>query len=183
MHQLIKSLALSLALLTPSQLLADEYKTLVQGKSFSVPSGKTAMIIFHGGDPNDFWINFQPEGSSQVRLALDHTGVVDAASSGVISSQSPLPLVGPSTISIPLTPGANSKVLGLKIVDTIFSSKPAPAPSLLPSNAVVIPADAAGPVQIILESSTDLVTWTAITPGTYAAETTERFFRVRAVQN
>jgi hypothetical protein len=49
-----------------------------------------------------------------------------------------------------------------------------------PSNAVVIPADAAGPVAIILESSTDLVTWTAAKPGSYGSSTSKRFFRVRA---
>jgi len=50
-----------------------------------------------------------------------------------------------------------------------------------PTSAVVIPTDATGPVNVILESSTDLVTWTAANPGTYGASTTKRFFRVRAV--
>jgi len=39
--------------------------------------------------------------------------------------------------------------------------------SFTPSNAVVVPDDSGAPVQIILESSTDLVTWTAALPGTY----------------
>lgn len=52
--------------------------------------------------------------------------------------------------------------------------------SFTPNNAVVIPADAGGPVNIILESSVDLITWTAAQPGTYAASTEKRFFRVRA---
>jgi hypothetical protein len=51
----------------------------------------------------------------------------------------------------------------------------------LPSTAVVIPTDATGPVQIVLESSTDLVNWNAASPGTYGATTSNRFFRVRAV--
>jgi len=51
----------------------------------------------------------------------------------------------------------------------------------IPTSAVVIPTDATGPVNVILESSTDLVTWTAANPGTYGASTTKRFFRVRAV--
>jgi hypothetical protein len=50
-----------------------------------------------------------------------------------------------------------------------------------PTSAVVIPTDATGPVNVILESSTDLVTWTQANPGTYGASTTKRFFRVRAV--
>ena len=51
----------------------------------------------------------------------------------------------------------------------------------IPANSVVIPADASGSVQIILESSTDLVNWTQANPGTYGASTAKRFFRIRAV--
>jgi hypothetical protein len=50
------------------------------------------------------------------------------------------------------------------------------------SNTVVIPEDSSGPVQIILESSADLVTWTGATPGTYGTSTQKRFFRLRAVR-
>ncbi|HEX9046628.1 MAG TPA: hypothetical protein VF988_06345 [Verrucomicrobiae bacterium] len=55
------------------------------------------------------------------------------------------------------------------------------AQSLIPANAVVIPSDATGPVQIILESSSDLVNWTSSLPGTYGNTYSNRFFRVRAV--
>jgi hypothetical protein len=51
----------------------------------------------------------------------------------------------------------------------------------IPVEAIVIPASATGSVQIILESSPDLVNWTAAEPGTYGASAgTNRFFRVRA---
>lgn len=54
----------------------------------------------------------------------------------------------------------------------------------VPADAIVIPASATGNVQIILESSPDLVNWTAASPGTYGASSaTNRFFRVRAVLN
>ena len=56
------------------------------------------------------------------------------------------------------------------------------APQFSPSTAVVIPADATGPVNIILESSPDLVNWTGALPGTYGSSSTNRFFRVRAVR-
>ena len=52
----------------------------------------------------------------------------------------------------------------------------------VPADAIVIPASATGNVQIILESSPDLVNWTAASPGTYGASAgTNRFFRVRAL--
>ncbi|HEY5044185.1 MAG TPA: hypothetical protein VIK53_19615 [Verrucomicrobiae bacterium] len=53
--------------------------------------------------------------------------------------------------------------------------------SSIPANAVVIPTDATGPVQIVLESSSDLVNWTSSLPGTYGSTYTNRFFRVRAI--
>jgi len=61
-------------------------------------------------------------------------------------------------------------------------TNPTSAASVVPSNAVVIPTNSAGNVQIILESSTDLVNWVNATPGTYGSSTQSRFFRVRAVQ-
>ena len=53
--------------------------------------------------------------------------------------------------------------------------------STIPANAVVIPTDATGPVQIVLESSSDLVNWTSSLPGTYGNTYSNRFFRVRAI--
>jgi hypothetical protein len=54
-------------------------------------------------------------------------------------------------------------------------------PNYVPADAIVIPASATGNVQIILESSPDLVNWTAANPGIYGpSEATNRFFRVRA---
>ncbi len=51
----------------------------------------------------------------------------------------------------------------------------------VPADAIVIPASVTGNVQIILESSPDLVNWTAANPGTYGpSAATNRFFRVRA---
>jgi hypothetical protein len=51
----------------------------------------------------------------------------------------------------------------------------------VPANAVVIPTDATGPVQIVLESSSDLINWTSSLPGTYGSTYSNRFFRVRAI--
>jgi hypothetical protein len=55
--------------------------------------------------------------------------------------------------------------------------------SAVPTSSVVIPANASGPVSIVLESSVDMVTWTLAQPGSYGASTEKRFFRIRAVQN
>lgn len=68
------------------------------------------------------------------------------------------------------------------ILDGLNTSHSSSAPNL-PSNAVVIPSNSPRPVQIILESSEDMVNWNSANPGTYGASTNERFFRIRAVQD
>jgi hypothetical protein len=52
-----------------------------------------------------------------------------------------------------------------------------------PNTGVVIPADAGGPVSVILETSTNFVTWTDAQPGTYGVSSAARYFRLRAVRN
>jgi len=52
--------------------------------------------------------------------------------------------------------------------------------SMVPNNAVVIPSSYQGNVDVILETSNDLVEWTQALPGTYNPATSPRFFRVRA---
>ena len=66
------------------------------------------------------------------------------------------------------------------VYDLQKTTTSASSPSL-PSNTVVIPTDASGPVEIVMESSKDLVNWTRAEPGTYGADTPKRFFRIRAV--
>jgi hypothetical protein len=50
------------------------------------------------------------------------------------------------------------------------------------NTAVVVPSNAVGDVDVLLEQSTDMITWTQCLPGTYNASTQKRFFRVRAVE-
>lgn len=79
---------------------------------------------------------------------------------------------GPATVTI-----TNS---GLQPCFLTLQTYPDSTAQMTPSTAVVIPNDTNGPVTIILESSTDLVNWTAALPGTYGTTATNRFFRVRA---
>lgn len=96
---------------------------------------------------------------------------------GLASLQSSVPrIAGPATLLYRGTNGANG---GGSYITFKVSDKDA---GFTPSTAVVIPTDAAGPVEIVLESSTDLVSWTAAVPGTYGVATEKRFFRVRAVK-
>lgn len=50
----------------------------------------------------------------------------------------------------------------------------------LPADCVMIPTSASGNCNVILESSADLLNWTAASPGLYGpGSATNRFFRVR----
>lgn len=84
---------------------------------------------------------------------------------------------GVTSISVATIPsGASGAVAALTFTITTPTVQ-----SSIPANAVVIPTDATGPVQIVLESSSDLVNWTSSLPGTYGSTYTNRFFRVRAI--
>jgi hypothetical protein len=83
-------------------------------------------------------------------------------------------VAGPCTVSLVVSSSAS-------LVCSYILESNESIGTTVPSTAVVIPSDASGPVQIILESSTDLITWTAATPGSYGSSTAKRFFRVRAV--
>jgi len=63
----------------------------------------------------------------------------------------------------------------------LYNTQTASTISVNAKNYVVIPESVSGSVQVILESSADMVDWVATNPGVYSADNTKRFFRVRAV--
>jgi len=106
---------------------------------------------------------------------VQKSGVRSGLPTSVVTAW-PIRVVGPAEI-VSVSPGYGQTYFFTykKIFNASSSS------SVIPANAVVIPADSTGSVQIILESSTDLITWTQANPGTYGASTIKRFFRIRAV--
>ena len=57
-----------------------------------------------------------------------------------------------------------------------------PSANSVSATSVVVPSSAIGDVEVLLEQSNDMITWTQCLPGTYNASTQKRFFRVRAVE-
>jgi hypothetical protein len=98
----------------------------------------------------------------------------------------PYPSTGPFQIFTGLT---NISLLAENIAECATLQITTPCSGIVvsnyvPADAIVIPASTTGNVQIILESSIDLVNWTAANPGTYSSSSaTNRFFRVRAAVN
>ena len=107
------------------------------------------------------------------------------------------PIVGPATIEYGLDPaGASYQTQSLdesstflktycdfllEIKDSSITSSAASSASIS-STSVVVPSNATADVDVLLEQSTDMITWTQCLPGTYNASTQKRFFRVRAVE-
>jgi hypothetical protein len=106
----------------------------------------------------------------------DENGGTFVGASGTDAIADGKKYAGPLTIKLEVGPGDR-----YPFVAATYRITNTTGVSVLPSNAVVIPTSSGG-AQIILESSIDLVTWTAATPGTYSSTTQNRFFRVRAVQ-
>jgi len=129
--------------------------------SIVVPDGKILEIVSFPSGGN---FTYTPSSISGPGFAV-YGNQFTAGSAGSCK------LVGPGV----LAPNTNYIGLTYRLVDNISTT------TTTPTSSVVIPTDATGPVKIVLESSTDLVTWTEANPGTYGASTTKRFFRVRAV--
>lgn len=181
----LKPIAITLlsAFLLGQTVQADEYATVIEGETYTIPAGKTALIVFATIQLNTLnaILTYQKQGGPAASFPLGTTGNVTDRNQP--NSISPIPLTGPATPSVSDSNAANNVLLGLKLVNTTLSSSTGTSPAGTPSTAVVIPTDASGPVQIILESSTDLISWNAASPGSYGASTANRFFRVRAVQS
>ena len=53
---------------------------------------------------------------------------------------------------------------------------------MIPTSGIKSRILSMGDVDVLLEQSTDMITWTQCLPGTYNVSTQKRFFRVRAVE-
>lgn len=165
MKTLISIVAIICAFHTSS--IAQEWKLAIARPSspisVSVPEGN----IIEFGSPLGSW-----SGSGYVNL--DFGGGASKSSANLDLVAPTARYVGPVILSAGLT-GSGFISIPYRITNSTSAS-------VVPSNAVVIPTNAAGNVEIILESSTDLVNWISATPGTYSSSTQSRFFRVRAIQ-
>ena len=144
-------------------------------QSIVVSSKQTARILHLNLTSSQCWMNLKFKGQVLRYNAAAVAGAT-AAGAGTVG----LPIIqGPAEVELELvltSPGGTTTP-SLCVVQLANNEE-----QFTPSNSVVVPADSGGPVEIILESSIDLITWTATVPGTYATSTQKRFFRVRAVR-
>ena len=173
------------------------YSYTSKTNNLTIPDGKTLQVI-------DFFSSFGwGSGNVLTRIRCKYgasTNIIDVWSVGNNSGAtgtSPVgkTFVGPCNLEITLDdyrenyiekvntwiPGESRVLYRLEMSDRPGSVS-SQLPSLVPSAAIVVPSNAVGDVDVLLEQSNDMITWTQCLPGTYNASTQKRFFRVRAVE-
>lgn len=153
---------------------AADILTLTGTQSYVVGSNDVAEVIAASFNGDQFSQGFYLNGAP-----VFITQTARGTGPGIVSLL-PIAITGPSN-TITTTTGGGFVTLRIRTKAEYLSTFAQPSPAI--SSSVVIPEDASGPVNIVIESSTDLVTWVAANPGSYGATTTRRFFRVRAVAN
>ena len=157
---------------------AQEYVTVVFGNGVNasytpvnVPAGKVAEVLGASGPGTIYYSPASSNGATGINSSSNPNFTVGSVAVGS-------KYAGPGILFCSQTSGqtySGNGLLTYRFVDNTSTT------TTTPTSSVVIPTDATGPVKIVLESSTDLVTWTEANPGSYGASTTKRFFRVRAV--
>lgn len=130
--------------------------TLTEGQRFEVLSVAFSQNIYIKVDGED-WQRWRSDNQSTRR---------EYADGGINNNIA----VGPCTITC--AQNASGAIISYKI------SEPDQGPTVS-RNVAVIPEDVNGEYEVILESSTDMITWSPANPGNYGGNTAGRFFRIR----
>ncbi len=148
-------------------LSAVEYSYLTPADTISLNNGDVLEVLGGDSDVRGILTITLPD-ETEAYIESYYLGLAAGGNSSMgVANRT---FVGPCTVSTTI-----------KYVSYKLTRASELAQSSTPVNTVVIPTDANGNVEIILESSTDLVNWTAASPGEYSSATQNRFFRVRAV--
>jgi hypothetical protein len=178
---------LGVLLITPG-LASAQYKSLkgrfVDGqvsREISIPDGKVVLV-------SNFVLTRPSSAGLQtfvaVHLSLDGFKILEGR---VLDAHSSLDdratvIPGPAKFRIESPKGAEvNYYFSYRLMKNSDGEGASVAPTVLPTNTVVIPEDERGEVRIVLEASPYLVNWAEALPGRYRSSTNHRFFRIRAV--
>ena len=129
--------------------------TLTEGQRFEVLSVAT-NVNFNIKVDGNLWQEWSRDGNYSIRGGLQKSNDI---------------VIGPCTITC-ADRVASGPIISYKI------SEPDQGPTVS-RNVAVIPEDVNGEYEVILESSTDMITWSPANPGNYGGNTAGRFFRIR----
>jgi hypothetical protein len=172
-----KATTAALALLSIAYAHAGEAVTLTWKKD-APTNPQTSVLTLAAGESARVRYFLGAADSGNPKIEITAGGVTFPALQSSLSN--PPEVAGPATVRLIPQSEAAGYIPSLYLM-TLEVTRPA-SPSVTPSNAAVIPADANGTFTVILESSTDLITWTAANPGDYSGNTEKRFFRTRIVK-
>jgi hypothetical protein len=171
-----------------------EVVTLMATVTGDAPTYSTAEVVLADGDFASVTSQINQVSSNASTAVVEIGGKEFAipnnltvlASPGSGGSSSIVPtngwtFAGPARIRAKVHTSEPSHV-GRSVIATVSVVRANAVPTITPLNAAVIPSDATGNFSVILESSTDMVTWTPANPGTYSSTIAKRFFRVRIVK-
>lgn len=140
-----------------------EGPTLMYSQTITLAAGDLAEILYSQSGDN-----------LEYQIGTDTFSI--GTQTGSQASNQPK-VAGPATLRLSRSYVSSAATTALLAITRANS-----AANVLPANAVVIPEDAGGQYQVILESSTDLLNWAVANPGTYGGSTPKRFFRTRIVK-
>lgn len=184
----LASLALCVAVSATAQIT--QYVTITSGNSLSLQTNQLVSVIgYDWSDISAYSVNstyyytspsiigYLSAGSTVNLTPCYLRQYTATSSSSQVAVSSQIPQMATGMTNVVVTGGWATFKIETPATATVVSN-------YVPADAIVIPSSATGNVQIILESSPDLVNWTAASPGTYGASAgTNRFFRVRAAVN
>ena len=157
-------------------------------KTLNLPAGK--QLVVHGINVSSISTS---SGSAFVRTPVQSGQYINIAT---VSGNSALtiwwngPILGPLVVEYGVLQAVWNSQLNFEptycsflfeIKDSTLEASTATTANIS-SASVVVPSNAVGDVDVLLEQSNDMITWTQCLPGTYNASTQKRFFRVRAVE-
>jgi hypothetical protein len=154
-------------LLTPAVPIEPPY--LCYSENLILAAGDSATLLYLGGlDYAETLLEVQIGGQT-LDLAFPIQG-----QPGYLATA----IAGPAILRMKQTLSRYSQ----QRIATFSVTRANSAANVIPANAVVIPEDAGGQYQVVLESSTDLLNWAVANPGTYGGSTQRRFFRTRILK-
>lgn len=164
-------------ILSVLSLFASEAGEIVMLKAFSTDNSASQQITLAAGESARLaGVSFRGSSPAPARLHVIadsfnfSISLLDAA--GSVDFTVP----GPATLYYDKGTQSNR---GFATVEITRAPELTPA---IPASAAVIPEDADGQFDVLLESTTDGIEWTQALPGTYGGSTMKRFFRTRIVR-
>lgn len=176
MTRLLINLAASLTLI--ASIAKAETLTLITSDANEEPHYSQKVTLAEG-DVAEFIYNSNPSVSMELTIGehvFDYIGLQ-------FDNPTSIPkIAGPAEFRVYLQPYHRPQNSYAALSTFKITRAASAANAMVPSTAVVIPNDAEGQFEVILESSIDMVTWTPAMPGTYAGNNPNRFFRTRIVK-